>query len=310
MKKRIGLLAGLALPITFDCLAVSVDDLFSVYQKHAQLGNVAYQLKLGHLLLQQDSNFYDPDQALYWFQQAADKGDAHGMYHVAEHYWNEGSERAELLKSLSLFEQAATLGDRKAQRRLCSLAPVNHAGDDCRPAAYVTDTPTQLLLADFYRDSGLELGPSVALYWYTAAAAQGKVRALRAIERLAQENVPAVLIRSHLFSGRFDGDMERFDDQYRLAVDEDNPENIFVLSLLYLYGDVVQHSEAKALTLLISAAEKGYHNAQFNLGQYYLYGDFFGEVQALIDQDRARYWLELASEQGVEAAKDLLSLID
>ncbi|WP_085165263.1 tetratricopeptide repeat protein [Gilliamella bombi] len=83
-----------------------------------------------------------------------------------------------------------------------------------------------------------------------------------------------------------------FDELYKKAAEENNPEAQFYLGVRYLYGISVTKDAQKAIEWYEKAAAQGIVYAMSNIASLY----YKGEV---VDQDYslAKYWLENAAEQ-------------
>ena len=67
---------------------------------------------------------------------------------------------------------------------------------------------------------------------------------------------------------------------------------------MYLNGDGTAKDQKKAMELYTKAAEQGQPVAQYNLANLYEY--------TFNNKEKAKYWYEIASKNGIEQAKDAL----
>ena len=99
-------------------------------------------------------------------------------------------------------------------------------------------------------------------------------------------------------------DKEKYDkafDLFEKAARVGSTEGIFHLGLCWLYGHGIQMDKSEGARLIREAAEDGYVEAQYMLGELYRNGE--GVTKKI---GEAKYWFWKASGQGSERAKAAL----
>ena len=122
------------------------------------------------------------EQAIYWWQKAADAGDSGAQYRLAICYQNGNGVVKDIEKAVYWWQKAAGAGDSDAQYRLafCYLKgdgvekDVEKAVYWCQKAADAGNSGAQYLLAFCYlKGEGVEKDVEKAVYWWQKAADAG-----------------------------------------------------------------------------------------------------------------------------------------
>lgn len=86
-----------------------------------------------------------------------------------------------------------------------------------------------------------------------------------------------------------------------ICANENNPNALNLLGLMYMHGQYVDVDENKGFELIKRSAEQGFHPAEYNLGRYYKWGKGCD-----IDFNQSVYWLQRSADHGNERAAYLL----
>jgi hypothetical protein len=154
-----------------------------------------------------------------------------------------------------------------------------------RRAAEQGYAEAQFTLGQFYEKGwGVSQDPAQAKKWYSDAARQGSEAADAALKRLAA-NTPTTSTTSIT------------------PPEPTTPQDQYEMGDNYFYGrGGVNRDDQHAVVWYRRAAEQGYAEAQFTLGQFYEKG--WGVNQ---DFAQARAWYQKAAEQGDQFAKTALT---
>lgn len=197
--------------------------------------------------------------ALYWYQQAADAGDATGMFNVSGIYEFGIGVEEDYEEALDWQFAAAKAGHIAAQYGLgCQY---EHGGE---------------LLGQDYE---------LAFYWYLQAADGGHKSA---VCRVAESSSTRSGARLHL-----DWFVEQTVTWYRNAAEKGHAVAQTNLGWMYEIGNGVEQDDEQAAFWYRKAAEQGDAEAQCSLGA--LYEDGRGVEQ---NAEKAIFWYSKAAEQG------------
>lgn len=309
-------------------------------KNHTALGPTA----TASMLYQQGSEYdegikrpRDLKKARHFYELAISKGsidalNALGVLEIASENYKNAQE---------YFEKAAKSGDEIAYFNLGNLAivynpqvPVNQrALQMYGKAADLKYAPALVALGDMYSTGkGVQVDFSKAENYYMRAAdlesdegvnrlallyllqdgldsednTENAKKTLALIKKVAEKgNAQALYIMSMVYQNGYmvESDQDKAIDYLRQAAEKGFAEAEYSLGYLYLTGFGVQIDNQKGIDYLTRSANGGYSNAQNNLGMLFLKGEVTPK-----DEVKAKHYLGLAITQGNPMAAFNLSL--
>ncbi|MFN6414704.1 MAG: hypothetical protein ACK4V2_02905 [Pseudomonadota bacterium] len=207
----------------------------------AEHGDISSQCALGSLYCTGNESTYglsvpiDREKALYWYQRAAEQGDASAQYNLGLLHVKTNSD--------------------STQHKARAFSWIQQAAEKQFIASYYT-------LACFYRDGiGTERNDVEAAKWFLLGAENG--------DALAQLNLGVVYDTGKGVTK----DPVQSVKWIRKAAEQGNPTAQYHLSLLYKFGKNVARSSQEAFRWSHMAAKQGMIEAQFSMGTFYDSGD-------------------------------------
>lgn len=173
------------------------------------------------------------DEAAKYVQMAADKGDPHSQFKLAQFY---------------------STGNGVAQDRQEAMRLMKKAADQDYAPAFE-------LIARYYRDGyGVKADIKEAFEWYQKGADHGDVLC---------HDMLGYLYRTGQGTKQ---DINKSFEQYKIAVDMGSPTALVDLGMFYMYGYVVQRNIPEALRLFQKGWDQGVASAAINMGHIYEQG--------------------------------------
>lgn len=301
------------------------------YEKAAKLGHLESQFNLSVLLLREGTPVYNPQQGLYWLEQAAQQDNGEAQYSLAMLLEKEAKQNTALVEqSFTWLTKAAHNGHRGSEYVL-GVKYLKGTGVEPDPqqafnwfqkAAQHGDPAAQFNTGLMY-EQGAGVGQDVklAIEWYQKAAAQNEAGAqfnlgnkylfgvgteqdthkgLELIQTAAKNGNPAAqtMLGNMLTTGKFLGvDYAKALQLYRNAAENGYAEAQYQLSLMFAKGQGVEISHERSVHWIKKAAQSNHPLAQYGLGAYLANG--VGVEKNLME---AAYWLSLAAAQGQKHA--------
>ena len=232
---------------------------FYWYQKAAEKGDAPAQYNLGVLYLEGEGVPKSDKKAVYWTQKSADQGDVSAQYNLGLMYYDGKGVPQDYKKAEYWYQKAADLGYASAQYNLGLM---------------------------YYVGKGVPQSDKKAVYWYQKAADQGLTN--------GQYNI------GHMYSkgkGVPQSDKKAV-YWYQKAADQGAAYAQFNLGNMYREGRGVPQDYRQAVYWYQKAADQGVASAQYNLG--FIYEDGKGVPQS---DKKAVYWYQKAADQGFDLAK-------
>ena len=110
--------------------SASVEEVFALYTKAAELGNAAAQYNIAMMYSNGEAVNVDYQQALYWFNKSASQQFPPAQYRLGElYFFGMGGLPKDTKSAKRLFNAAAEHGDIDAQLNLAILLGTGHAPD-------------------------------------------------------------------------------------------------------------------------------------------------------------------------------------
>jgi uncharacterized protein len=268
------------------------------YNKAAENGSAVAQFNIAGLYRIGARGFSkDLQKSAYWYLKAAEQGDVHASYYIAEMYWFGEGVSQDWYKSFRWHKKSA---EQQHDHQKWSQFRLGVA---------------------FNQGLGVSKSVEAAIYWFQKAAKKGNVR--------AQVSLGMIFFDP---SGDF-CDYKKAAEWYKKAADQGLPEAQFMMGLMYEHGQGALRDSQKAIEwyekaakqghtqaqknidrinkqqrddyyLYTKAAEKGYADAQYYLGQMYYNGQ--GVPQ---DYKQAVHWFTKAAEKGYADAQYYLGVM-
>jgi TPR repeat protein len=255
--------ARLRLAETYDTVLQQPERALPWYRQAAERGEASAQRRLGEMLYEAHGVARDLPQAIQWFERAAAQGDAQAQYWLGyASMRGEGLPR-DLAAARRFLTDSARQGHQPSLRALEALAPRGSASDWYSLGR---------LLERRTRDS------ERALPWYSRAAAQGNPEAMARLGELSYDGTGTAR------------DLDRARSFFQQAADKGSSVGEFRLAGMIEAGLGSRADEAEALRLYRSAADKGQIDAMIRLAMAYERG----ELGLTRDEAQANRWREAA----------------
>jgi TPR repeat protein len=246
---------------------VEKDDTQAIYwfQKAAEQGNADMQNKLGGMYLNGAGVEKDETQAVFWYRKAAEQGNADGQNKLGFMYFLGRGVEKDDTQAIYWFQKAAEQGNADGQFYL-GLGYLN--------------------------GSGVEKDYTQAVFWFRKAAEQGNAD--------GQSNLGFMYFKGW----GVENDYSQAIYWFRKAAEKGNAAGQSRLGVMYANGTGVEKSNTQAAYLFRKAGEQGNADGQYNLGVMYETGAGFEK-----DYTQAAYWYRKAAEQGYEPAMNALDTL-
>ncbi|MGD8885865.1 MAG: tetratricopeptide repeat protein, partial [Gammaproteobacteria bacterium] len=152
------------------------------------------------------------------------------------------------------------------------------AAQSFQKAATQDHGKAQYQLAKLYKQGvGVEQSEKLHIHWLTRAADAGVHSAIRDLEAIKAQPVRVSPLTKE---------------------SDENPNDLYVRASKFYRGDDIAQDSRKAARLFTRAAQLNHPDAQYELGLMYRDG-----IGVTPDRERAKYWLEQASNNDVTAAE-------
>jgi len=247
------------------------------YQKAAELGDAESQLRLA-----QDYNYgrggkaYDKEQALYWYEKAAEQGHMSAQQSLGEFFYL-GFQLPKDYTAVHKDDKQAVFWTRIAAEQGVAVA--------------------QDTLGEMYEEGfGVDQDYKQAAFWYSKARQQ----------RYAKKYLGPIGDQSRNTSGF--GSPQNYEEalyrnsRYDIYAEQGKADAQFKLGLIYQNIRVLSPDYKKSVFWLTKAAEQDHLEAQVYLGR--LFENGYGVEQ---DDALASYWYHKAAKQGDAEAKEYLT---
>jgi type III secretion protein C len=256
--------ARLRLAETYDAVLQQPERALPWYRQAAERGDASAQRRLAEMLYEAHGVSRDLPQAIQWFERAAAQGDAQAQYWLGyASMRGEGLPR-DLAAARRYLTDSAHQGHQASLRALEALAPRGDAAD-----WYSLGRLLELRNRDSQR----------AMPWYSRAAEQGNADAIARLGELSYDG------------GGIPRDLERARILFKQAADKGSALAEFRLAGMTEAGLGSRADSAEALRLYQSAAGKGQIDAMIRLAMAYERGELGlgrDEAQALRLRETAR----------------------
>lgn len=278
----------MARPYMDDFLERSVLDDLSIEEKTeaAEDGNVTAMEELAMLYLNGDEDQEiepDPEKSVYWFQKAADAGDATAMYNLGLHYAKGHGVKRDFVQAAEWMQMAADAGDEDASelvekyQNLAKAVAKAESGD----AQAQADLAKGLMeLGGSLEQAGAGDDYAESVKWAEKAAEQGNADAMWVLA-LAYEHGRGI-----------DNDLEKASEYYRRGAEQGHAACQNSLGCMYLNGKPMARDMKTGYHWLLRSAEQGNAQGMYNLARCYQFGHGVQE-----DMGKAIEWYEKANEQ-------------
>ena len=305
---------------------VKLDKSFAAVQKktdvkeiiaNAENGDVLSQVELARKYEEGREVEKSPQEALKWYQKAAEKGYAEAQYQLARCYEDGKGTEKNLPEAIKWYQKSAGQGNVFAQFRICkyeaekgdakamfNLAKCYDEGNGTavnpqeafkwyKKAAEKKYTDAYApLAAGYFYGKGTDKNLEKAVYWYQIAAMYGNADAQT---RLADCYENGIVVKKNIAEAVA---------LWKSAAAKGNAEAQYKLGNCYENGNGVEKDLKKAVQLFKSSAEKGYPRAQNSFGFWCQKGVVVdGQDILLPNPGTAFYWYKKAADQGVDVAQ-------
>lgn len=277
-----------------------IDQAIVCYEKAAAMEDIEAQKALGNFHRYGIGFPESLSEALKWYRRAADQGDSASQNMIAACLYDVAVQEGEGFEEVARWAMlAAEQGECVSMRILGFMhaegfgtaASAEEAVRWMTAAAENGDTQALIWMGAAYAngDFGLEIDLKKANRYFRMAAELGDLEAHLEMALIYLSG--AGVARNYATAARW----------LKPVVEDGNPYAIYLLSTLYRDGTGVRQDKSEYLRLIEEAGQAGLAAAQLELGSYLLDS---GKVE------EARYWLELARDQGSEEAADRLNELE
>ena len=304
----------------------------AIYWLEKAAANGNHEAQVGLALARGNSEFewYNPKEALFWLQQAAEAKYPKAMLILGSSLLNGSNlvKRRNSKEGYRLIRLAAEAGYEEAQHALQEIC--NSVKHEIMPKAEAGNAEAQFFIGECYMYGiVLPLDKQKAMEWYEKAAEQDHILGIICVvSQLEDTCADAPEKHPHYLSlikrGAELGDVQMQAKYSVILSNEGTPLTNYEeaarwmqkaaeqgyamaqcdIGTMYLHGRGVPTDIEKAMVWYTAAAEQGEMHAQLKLGAHYLSG-----VGVPKDTEQAISWLEKASAQGSPDAAYLLGLL-
>lgn len=263
------------------------------FEESAEFKNENALYALGKIYADKKEVEYNPHRAEEYFKSAIEQRNIYAACALGELYLDSDSPLFSPEKGISILNELVKSENSNAMYILGKFytRPENPDCDFQSGEQHLLNAVShgnsraQLLLGKLYLKDEL-YSPSDGIKLLTPLAESGNVYAQYELGKFyANQNININLAEKYLLE----------------AAGQGNEFAQFRLAKLYLNRDTPLYDPSKAISYLTPLAESGNGFAQAQLGNIYLWGSHDGIEKNL---NLAKYWLDLATEQGNEFAKD------
>lgn len=273
-----------------DSLDSDIDDAVMWYQKAAEQGKVQASLKLAHYYEKE----LDMDKALKWYEYAAQQGDASAQYEMGKYEQN-------TQKSIRWLKKAAKQGHKESIYQL-TLYRLNNRSNDkvtveeiekaLKPFIDKKDSTALEYMGYLYTGNthGIAKNDSLAKMWFEKAANAGSINSM------------GQLAYMYKYGYGTEKNYTKALEWYKKAALKGDSDSQFSVGVFYDFAYGVKKNDKEANKWYRMAADKGHTIALFNLGLNYLYGR--GVKQ---DRNEAATLLKRSADKGYGPAEVALN---
>jgi TPR repeat protein len=267
----------------------------------AKQGNVKAQIDIADMLCCGNGVLQDPTAAVYWYQTAADQGNAYAQFKLAWIY--EGGHFGKVQNKMlaaDLYTKASDQGFADAQFSLanCYWLGVGVAQNKTTAsqfyakAACLNHVAAMYLLGEcYYRGIGVQKDKTAALTWFEKAAIQGHTASQYTLgQHYACKGAKQNLKKSVQF--------------YQQAAEQGHAQAQISLALCYMEGRGISVNMDRATYWMKAAANLGEHHAQCIIGVWCVQGS----IEVNKDPVEAVQWFTKAANEGFSVAQTALGM--
>lgn len=273
------------------------------YLQTAKSGSVEGYAALGHMYARGIHFAQDYEEAVKWYQLAADAGHATATYGLADLFLGgRGVPKNEAL-AFEMLKKAAALNEPSAQATLGNLYEMGAYGVMQDPvqalswyfkAAQAGNGLAQMKVGDaYFVGAGIKKDVGKGIEYLAKAAAQNVIGAIRSLALINKFGIDGF--------DSFAADNEQAFAWHLKGAELGDEVCEYQVGWNYLVGDGVAIDDTAAATWLLKAADKGNADAMFAVGIMYKNGRHFDQNTAT-----AKHWYQQAAEKGCENAKQWL----
>ena len=272
--------------IVLDKVNILKPEIFPIFEKALQ-GDVPSQTRLGYCYLDGDGVDRSMEEAVKWFQHAADKGDSEALLSLGMcAYLKSRVTGEDNSKAISMIKKAAELGNAKAQT---VLAVFYAETDDLEKAfewylkAAEQGSPDAMCeVGKYYREGyGVKKNPEEGVRWLLKSAEKGNDEAARQLGYCYKNGAGVKKDLAEAFKW------------FIKSAEQGNAQAQFNVAVLYSLGKGVKEDPEESFKWMLKSAEQDYYPAQTLLALSYENG--IGTEKNLIE---AAKWYHTAAQKG------------
>ena len=278
----------MARPYMDDFWERSALDNLSIEEKAeaAEDGNVTAMEELAMIYLNGDEDQGiepAPEKCVYWFQKAAEAGDAAAMFNLGLHYAKGHGVKRDFKHAAEWMQKAADAGDEDASEliakyQILANAVVKAESGDAQAQA---DLAKGLMeLGGSLEQAGAGDDYAESIKWAEKAAEQGNTDAMWVLA-LAYEHGRGIA-----------KDLAKASEYYRRGAEQGHAACQNSLGCMYLNGTLMARDMETGYHWLLRSAEQGNAQGMYNLARCYQFGHGIQE-----DMGKAIEWYEKANEK-------------
>lgn len=270
------------------------------YLHTAKTGSVEAYAALGNMYARGIHFAQDYEEAVRWYQLAADAGHPTATYMLAELYVDGRGVPTNQAIAIELIKKAAELNEPSAQSTLGSVYEVGAYGVTQDPtqalswyfkAAHAGNALAQMKVgAAYIEGEGIKRDIGKGVEYLTKAAAQNMLEAIR---RLAVYNKSGI--------DSLPADKQQAFAWYLKGAELGDEVCEYQVGCSFLLGDGIEIDDTAAATWLLKAVDKGNADAMFAVGVMHINGRHFDQ-----NTETAKHWYQQAADKGCEVAKQAL----
>lgn len=279
---------AMARPYMDDFWERSALDNLSIEEKAeaAEDGNVTAMEELAMIYLNGDEDQGiepAPEKCVYWFQKAAEAGDAAAMFNLGLHYAKGHGVKRDFKHAAEWMQKAADAGDEDASEliakyQILANAVVKAESGDAQAQA---DLAKGLMeLGGSLEQAGAGDDYAESIKWAEKAAEQGNTDAMWVLA-LAYEHGRGIA-----------KDLAKASEYYRRGAEQGHAACQNSLGCMYLNGTLMARDMETGYHWLLRSAEQGNAQGMYNLARCYQFGHGIQE-----DMGKAIEWYEKANEK-------------
>ena len=211
------------------------------YKTAANKGSTSAQISLGRAYSTGKDLDLNYEEAFYWMSKAAEKQNPLAIYYLAQMYEYGNGVEKDPAKAFELYSKSAELGDNLAQYTLgrwyqFSAEPnPDMAAKWYHKSAKQNNTNAMIAIAEMYR----EQNSKEMILWFNRAAEAGNLQGNRQLLQIYLNGTKETSAKPDLAF-----------EQAKILEKAGDPEGIYWLSYLYLYGIGTSKDPAKAEEIL------------------------------------------------------------